>query len=699
MRTVEESRKRWDAIFQSSKGPSDLKRALKFEDDSDNCDDTLRSVYWKAFLLYNDLDFSEWPSKIADSRSAYSALRDHFLKYIEHPDDLPSTADPLAEDEESPWQSLRRDEAIRAEIYQDVERCLQDNHFFREPSTKARMLDVLFIYTKLNPDLGYRQGMHELLAPVLWVVERDSIEKKSLQSMGDDQSYDDLMLQVLDETFIEHDAFTLFCTIMQVARVYYEPGEQRSGVGQMDVAPIVNRCQYIHQGLLTVADEGLAEHLYAIEILPQIFLTRWIRLLFGREFPFDDVLVLWDFIFAEGLRTELIDLICVAMLLRIRWQLLEADYPMALSLLLRYPSPHPHPPWTFVQDALYLEQNLTADRGSFLISKYSGRPPERSFQHQTRPMLARTTSLRTESRGISGSSSPGRSPARSSQKNLETIFQDVSQGIQRRTEAWGVAKAVRGAMNEARRNIQTIQSNASSPTSRPWQSPSSSQSPPRVRGPHVAELNKKIQLLEDRNKRLSRMLGEALNVLQSQKSQTGEAEQPTDTTSREAFDQALAKARSVQSYLEDSSKAITPSDRSHETSVQKNGEDRVKQGVVRPDVHGTNATQITPTLPQSGGIAANTASNPKPIQPVPLRPAQRHALADSEFSWMLGDKRHHSSFVSSASVPPEQSRHGDKIRQNSLFTDGKGEENRKKFAVGDDDDDGLVLSSFGGANS
>lgn len=42
------SRKRWDAIFQSSKGPSDLKRALKFEDDSDNCDDTLRSVYWKV---------------------------------------------------------------------------------------------------------------------------------------------------------------------------------------------------------------------------------------------------------------------------------------------------------------------------------------------------------------------------------------------------------------------------------------------------------------------------------------------------------------------------------------------------------------------------------------------------------------------------------------------------------------------------
>lgn len=44
------------------------------------------------------------------------------------------------------------------------------------------------------------------------------------------------------------------------------------------------------------------------------------RLLFGREFPFEDVLVMWDHLFAEGLRPELVDFVCVAMLLRIRWQ-------------------------------------------------------------------------------------------------------------------------------------------------------------------------------------------------------------------------------------------------------------------------------------------------------------------------------------------------------------------------------------------
>ena len=48
--------------------------------------------------------------------------------------------------------------------------------------------------------------------------------------------------------------------------------------------------------------------------------SRWMRLLFGREFPFDDVLEMWDLLFAHGLRSDLVDFTCIAMLLRIRWQ-------------------------------------------------------------------------------------------------------------------------------------------------------------------------------------------------------------------------------------------------------------------------------------------------------------------------------------------------------------------------------------------
>ncbi|THC88610.1 hypothetical protein EYZ11_011940 [Aspergillus tanneri] len=187
--------------------------------------------------------------------------------------DLESTVDPLADDEESPWQALRRDEQMRVEILQDVDRCLQENFFFREPATKAKMVDILFIYSKLNPDLGYRQGMHELLAPILWVVDRDAIDTRSPEGLNSTEEDDTVFLQLLDANYVEHDSFTLFCSVMQNTRSYYEHTRQRSASGQVDVVPIVNQCHHIHNDLLTTTDLELADHLEVLEVLPQIFLT------------------------------------------------------------------------------------------------------------------------------------------------------------------------------------------------------------------------------------------------------------------------------------------------------------------------------------------------------------------------------------------------------------------------------------------
>lgn len=58
------------------------------------------SFHLQVFLLFEGLDREQWSKKLDESRDAYSALRAHFLKYIEHPDDLESTSDPLADDEE-----------------------------------------------------------------------------------------------------------------------------------------------------------------------------------------------------------------------------------------------------------------------------------------------------------------------------------------------------------------------------------------------------------------------------------------------------------------------------------------------------------------------------------------------------------------------------------------------------------------------
>ena len=52
----------------------------------------------QAFLLFENLDRSTWTKTLLDAREAFAALKRHFLKDLENPDDL-SAADPLADDE------------------------------------------------------------------------------------------------------------------------------------------------------------------------------------------------------------------------------------------------------------------------------------------------------------------------------------------------------------------------------------------------------------------------------------------------------------------------------------------------------------------------------------------------------------------------------------------------------------------------
>lgn len=203
---------------------------------------------------------------------------------------------------------------------------MPENVYFRQPQTQNCLLDILFVYCKINPDVGYRQGMHELLAPILWAVERDAVDvgERSSGNGGDE-----VLKTALDSSFIEHDTFTLFGLVMQTAKTFYDPATE-AGLRNATPKPrgrpvesesaIIIRCRRIFGTLLPQVDPALASHLEELEISPQIFLMRWIRLIFGREFPFDDLLRVWDLLFAEDPSIELIDYICVAMLLRIRWQ-------------------------------------------------------------------------------------------------------------------------------------------------------------------------------------------------------------------------------------------------------------------------------------------------------------------------------------------------------------------------------------------
>lgn len=57
------------------------------------------TILLQNFLLFQSIDVTRWSAAIADSRSAYTSLREHFLRYIENPDELGSALDPLDDDQ------------------------------------------------------------------------------------------------------------------------------------------------------------------------------------------------------------------------------------------------------------------------------------------------------------------------------------------------------------------------------------------------------------------------------------------------------------------------------------------------------------------------------------------------------------------------------------------------------------------------
>lgn len=142
---------------------------------------------------------------------------------------------------------------------------MPDNMYFRQPATQNMMLDILFVWCKMHPDIGYRQGMHEVLAPILWVVERDAVDTDRTEDRGVDHTLADVM----DSKYIEHDTSTLFSLIMNTAMSFYAPADPGSVTKE---TPMLIRSARIFERYLPKADPELAAHLVKLEIVPQIFL-------------------------------------------------------------------------------------------------------------------------------------------------------------------------------------------------------------------------------------------------------------------------------------------------------------------------------------------------------------------------------------------------------------------------------------------
>ena len=397
---------------------------------------------------------------------------------------------------------------------------------------------------------------------------------------------------------------------------------------------------------------------------------------------------------------------------------LESDYSAALTLLLRYPAPTaPHGPSSFVGDALYLRDNLLLDGGDHIISKYSRRAPETTV---TRKLPKKVRRARTAEQTAAQKTlqpqkalSPRLSPARilQNQGGIEGIIHEAAKGVYNQGERWGVAKALRGA-------VQGLQSGNNSPRRIPEKSRWSLDSgTPVFDSPK--ELVAKVQYLEERNKSLAKLLEKAMEELWIQQRDT---KQKPNETAADALSLAIAKVQFVQVYLENStmplpSDDLSPEETNHDASLDKDvglttsnaGPPRYQLQSDGPidekgNSEGSLAVEI---LDPPGQRPAPAPAKPLPSTPKVGSPSKvsgllpvskpRPALAQSSFSWMLGEEQQKSGFVSSSPFSSSQSDGRRKVDQ--LFGDEKREDSKNRGGstsnrgCSDSDDDGDVFTT------
>ncbi|KDQ59571.1 hypothetical protein JAAARDRAFT_205600 [Jaapia argillacea MUCL 33604] len=562
-----------------------------------------RSIAWKLFLSGEPLQpsiESSLPAFLDSSRAWRRQYADLLLELLRAPDGsyedrltIPGETspskrpqqngnldqnNPLSLHHQNPWKEWFASMDLRKTIMQDVERTFPDIDYFRDGEVQYQLTNILFVHSVLHPDIGYRQGMHELLAPLYYAVDCDSVEEGDI----DDPS----VAEACSRRWVAADAWALFTSLMKGVGRWYEWREPPSTLqpsplpshvnldasgGQVAlksyVAPIVETCSNIQSNFLKSVDPELWRSLHSAGIEPQIYGIRWLRLLFTREFPLPDAMVLWDGLFASDPSLDLAQWICVAMLIRIRNKLIPSAYTEQLTYLLRYPPPPPRPDFDGPRHAILLIRQAFAlqmyptpatgssvmmeNRNSLNISVDVPEPPLRQTQRQVRPGDRQRPAGDSSYGPIPSGSKPGHS--RQISNNQFALPEMIARGIMDRGEALGINKTLMTAVTELKKNLPELAASfvrtPLSPSATYTDFPLVDERPPEERPPWEPRTRFEMEKEVSEVRSLQRKLGGSVTwivdtLLQDEDAKDEEAAKAVRGRKREALE-CLAYVRDV----------------------------------------------------------------------------------------------------------------------------------------------------------
>nr|XP_019957333.1 PREDICTED: TBC1 domain family member 16 [Paralichthys olivaceus] len=166
---------------------------------------------------------------------------------------------------------------VQFTVDKDVVRTDRSNHFFRgenNPNVEI-MRRILLNYAVFNPDMGYCQGMSDLVAPLLTEIQDES------------------------------DTFWCFVGLMENTIFISSPRDEDMERQLMYLRELLRlMLPHFHQHLTRLGEDGLQ----------LLFCHRWILLCFKREFPDTEALRMWEACWAHY-QTDYFHLfLCVAII-------------------------------------------------------------------------------------------------------------------------------------------------------------------------------------------------------------------------------------------------------------------------------------------------------------------------------------------------------------------------------------------------
>ncbi|KAK6456454.1 rab-GTPase-TBC domain-containing protein [Scheffersomyces xylosifermentans] len=368
-----------------------------------------RTLVWKVCLITDSLKIQTWDSKLSNSRVVYHQLmrRDDMVIpwwLLEHDSPFFQTQelsrksslkgnptvrrtrtlgktsltrvsnveDPLSAGVSSRSRSstpplissetTEEDVELLQTIILDIDRLFPGEEFFHSSNphsllAKRQMIQILYVWAKCNPQVGYKQGIHEILGLMYINLYRESLVIPSTNTI----SADDLrILSLFDIHYLPHDLFTMlnkFLLQSGVINHFYENENVLwKSIEKFNVY-LMKVDQLIHYNLIN-----------KLKLESQLWIIRYLRLLLLRELGNDleTTSLLWDKLVAAQFShhngntitaiPDLVMFMIIVLLIQLKTHLITSDFSEALSLLLHYPVP--------------AKFNTEASRGEFIATLY-----------------------------------------------------------------------------------------------------------------------------------------------------------------------------------------------------------------------------------------------------------------------------------------------------------------------------------------